>query len=107
MGGRGLGDALAARRLGWHGCRCCLCTLRLGPGPPDLGPSCARPCAPAAVLAPRALPPRRQYCQDEPDWQAAVELLSQDDGAGWRLLADLASGGRGAAQLAASRFCEL
>lgn len=50
---------------------------------------------------------RRQYCEDEPDWAAAVELLSQDDGAGWALLHDLATGGRSAAELAAGRFCEL
>jgi serine/threonine protein kinase len=49
----------------------------------------------------------RQYCEDEPDWAAAVELLSQDNGAGWALLQDLATGGRSAAELAASRFCEL
>lgn len=49
----------------------------------------------------------RQYCEDEPDWAAAVELLSQDEGAGWALLQDLATGGRSAAELAASRFCEL
>lgn len=47
----------------------------------------------------------RQYCQDEPDWQAAVELLSQDDGAGWQLLQELVSGGTSAAELAQSRFC--
>jgi len=49
----------------------------------------------------------RQYCQDEPDWQAAVELLEQDDGAGWALLQQLVGGGRSAAELAGSRFCEL
>ncbi|KAL4443512.1 hypothetical protein ABPG75_011249 [Micractinium tetrahymenae] len=49
----------------------------------------------------------RQYCQDEPDWQAAVELLSQDDGAGWQLLQQLVGGGSSAAELAASRFCQL
>lgn len=49
----------------------------------------------------------RQYCLDEPDWQAAVELLSQDDGAGWRLLQQLVGGSSSAAELAESRFCQL
>lgn len=63
--------------------------------------------APHLTPVPSAAVRRRQYCQDEPDWQAAVELLSQDDGAGWQLLADLAVGTRSAAELAASRFCQL
>ena len=34
-----------------------------------------------------------------------MELLSQDDGAGWQLLQELVSGGTSAAELAQSRFC--
>ena len=74
------------------------------PGAPGQHPPCPR--APPPRPLPRFLW-RRQYCEDEPDWAAAVELLSQDDGAGWALLRDLATGGRSAAELAASRFCEL
>jgi hypothetical protein len=47
------------------------------------------------------------YCQDEPDLEAAVELLSQDDGAGWQLLQHLVCGTASAAELAASPFCQL
>lgn len=65
------------------------------------------PHVPAPHSPPSSAPRRRQYCQDEPDWQAAVELLSQDEGAGWRLLQELVAGGRGAAELAADRFCQL
>jgi hypothetical protein len=36
-----------------------------------------------------------------------VELLSQDDGAGWQLLQHLVCGTASAAELAASPFCQL
>lgn len=49
----------------------------------------------------------RQYCEDEPDWAAVVELLTQDGGAGWDLLTALVEGRASASQLAAGRFCEL
>jgi hypothetical protein len=49
---------------------------------------------------------RRQYCEDEPDWQAAVELLSADDAAGWELLRQMVTGSAGAAELADSPFCQ-
>lgn len=61
-----------------------------------------RPLSAAAVC-----PLRRQYCEDEPDWAAAVELLGQDGGAGWQLLGDLAGSRRSAGELAGSRFCQL
>jgi hypothetical protein len=47
----------------------------------------------------------QRYCRDEPDWQAAVQLLDADDGAGWELLRDMCAGSAGASELAASRFC--
>ena len=54
------------------------------------------------------VPQFQRYCQEEPDWHAAVELLSLDGGAGWRLLQQLVEGGGSAAQLAdTSPFCRL
>lgn len=54
-----------------------------------------------------SMPEFRQYCEDEPDWAVVVELLSQDGGAGWELIAALVQGSASASQLAAGRFCEL
>ncbi|KAL4858560.1 hypothetical protein ACK3TF_001515 [Chlorella vulgaris] len=49
----------------------------------------------------------RRYCEDEPDWQTAVELLTFDGDAGWQLLKDMCGGSSSAEELARGRFCQL
>lgn len=49
----------------------------------------------------------RRYCEDEPDWQTAVELLTFDSDAGWQLLKDMCGGSSSAEELARGRFCQL
>lgn len=51
--------------------------------------------------------PRRQYCDQESDWEAAVALLDDGEEAGWKLLEDLFSGSQSAAELLSSPFLRL
>ena len=49
----------------------------------------------------------RKYCDQEPDWIEAMLLLDQWDGAGWRLIADLAAGTMSASDLVDNQFCRV
>lgn len=49
----------------------------------------------------------RKYCEQEPDWQEAMLLLDQWNGAGWNLIRDLAAGTMSASDLVDNHFCRV
>jgi hypothetical protein len=47
------------------------------------------------------------YCRAEPDWNAAVAVLDEDEKAGWALLRGMVEGKWTAAELTEAAFCRL
>lgn len=49
----------------------------------------------------------RKYCSQDPNWRDPLLLLEQWDGAGWKLIRDLAAGTVAAMELMKNKFCQV